>query len=165
MGDGASDAGSKPNGLDPDQVIDEALVGQRCGYCGCPPVEPVKHGAKVYCGDACIQETRTSEARERPATPHRQRQHRRLEEITHPARERGVMLAPIEPSPISTRYLRARSRKLEATVAAMTEAGVEATWEGAEFQLGGLERLTPPTKRCSSGCCPRSAPPRRAGRG
>ena len=43
------------------------------------------------------------------------------------------MLAPIEPSPISTRYLRARTRKIEAVVAAMTEAGVEAVWAGAEF--------------------------------
>ena len=56
------------------------------------------------------------------------------------------MLAPIEPSPISTRYLRARTRKLEAVVAAMAEAGVEAVWAGAEFQLVGLERLTAPDR-------------------
>jgi DNA polymerase I len=54
------------------------------------------------------------------------------------------MLAPIEPSPISTRYLRARTRKIEAVVAAMTEAGVKAVWAGAEFALVGLEHLTGP---------------------
>jgi DNA polymerase-1 len=56
------------------------------------------------------------------------------------------MLTPIEPSPISTRYLRARTRKIEAVVTAMTEAGVEGVWAGAEFSLFGLDRLTAPDR-------------------
>jgi DNA polymerase-1 len=56
------------------------------------------------------------------------------------------MLEPVQPSPISTRYVRARTRKLEAVVAAMAEAGVAAVWAGAEFQLTGLDRLTTPDR-------------------
>jgi hypothetical protein len=56
------------------------------------------------------------------------------------------MPAPVEPSPISTRYVRARSRKLEAVVAAMDEAGVEARAAGADFELVGLERLAAPDR-------------------
>jgi DNA polymerase-1 len=51
------------------------------------------------------------------------------------------MLAPAQTSPISACYNRARSRKLEAVVATMAEAGVEARWAGAEFELSGLEGL------------------------
>jgi hypothetical protein len=54
----------KPNGADPDQVVDAVLAGQRCGYCGCVPVQPVKHNDRVYCADACLQEVRARDARE-----------------------------------------------------------------------------------------------------
>jgi hypothetical protein len=55
-------------------VVDGVLAGQRCGYCGSEPVDPVKHNGRVYCADACLQEMRRREARERagdtpPAAP------------------------------------------------------------------------------------------------
>jgi DNA polymerase-1 len=56
------------------------------------------------------------------------------------------MLAPAPTTPISARYLRARTRKLEAAVAAMADAGVVARWAGAEFELLGLERLAGPDR-------------------
>jgi DNA polymerase I-like protein with 3'-5' exonuclease and polymerase domains len=55
-------------------------------------------------------------------------------------------MTAVEPTPISTRYLRARSRKLEAVVAAMAEAGVEARAAGADFELVGLESLAAPDR-------------------
>jgi hypothetical protein len=58
---------TQPNGADPDAVVDGVLAGQRCGYCGCEPVDPVKHNGRVYCADACFQEVRGREARERAA--------------------------------------------------------------------------------------------------
>jgi DNA polymerase I-like protein with 3'-5' exonuclease and polymerase domains len=56
------------------------------------------------------------------------------------------MLEAVQPSPISVRYARARTRKLEAVVAAMDEAGVEAVWDGAEFRLDRLDRVTAPDR-------------------
>jgi hypothetical protein len=58
---------TKPNGADPDQVANEVQAGHRCGYCGCEPVAPVKHNGRVYCADACLQEVRGREARDRAA--------------------------------------------------------------------------------------------------
>jgi DNA polymerase-1 len=56
------------------------------------------------------------------------------------------MLAPAPTTPISSRYNRARARKVEAAIVAMTELGVAAHWFGGEFVLSGLERVSAPDR-------------------